>query len=230
MLLPAKAKANHEITMTKTTKKTLIVIGAGAFALAIAPQTTLATTLSGSISFNGNVTPFVSANGTGQVASDFSVAHSLVFGQSFVSAGADGSFAGVTQNSQVNLYSPLQINPPGLPFPATTPLWTTAVGGFSFTLATLTEDVLVSPFNTLTLRGTGVISDGNPADSNTGTWVATLTSAQSANGLTFSWNSSSKADVAVTSVPDHSGSVMLLGVSLIALGAFGNLRKQPRIA
>jgi hypothetical protein len=203
-------------------------MGAGAVALAMMPLTTSAVPITGSISFNGNVTPFVTTTGTGTVAANYSDAHSLVFGQTFVSSGADGSFASVPVNSQVLLFSPLEINPTGLPVPATTPLWTTTIGDFSFTLTTLTEDVLVSPFNTLTLRGTGELSDGNAADSTTGTWVATFTLAQSGEGETFSWNSSSKADI--SSVPDGSASCILLGAGLISLRAFGYFRKDNRAA
>lgn len=209
-------------TMTKITKHALSVFSTGALALAIAAPSTFATPISGSISFNGNVTPYVSVTGTGAVATDYSDAHSLVFGQSFVSAGANGSFAGVPVNSQVFVYSPLVINPPGLPVPAGTPLWTTAVGGFTFTLTTLTEDVLVSPFNTLTLRGSGELEDGNSADTETGTWVATFTTASSASGMTFSWNSSSQSSIPAT---DASASFTLLGIGLIALSAIGYWRK-----
>jgi len=215
--------------MTITNRHTLSAIGAGALALAMAPQTTSAIPITGSISFNGNVTPFVSATGTGAVAANYSQAASLVFGQTFVSAGADGSFASVPENSQVSMYSPLLINPPQLPSPSSTPLWITAIGGFSFTLTTLSEDVLVSPYNTLTLRGTGVISDGNPLDSDTGTWVATFTTAQSAGGVTFSWNSSSES-TATSNVQEVSSSLMLLGAGLISLGGFGFLRKNDRMA
>jgi len=209
--------------MFKTTTQVLSLLTIGAVA-AIMPQSATATPITGSISFNGNVTPYVNASGTGTEATDYSLAHSLVFGQTSVSAGANGSFSGVTQGSAVSMYSPLLVNPPGLPVPATTPLWATAIGGFTFTLVTLTEDVLVSPFNTMTLRGTGTLSDGKAADTTTGTWVATFTTANSANGATFSWNSSSMADVAA--VTDHATSIMLLGFGLVSLGAFGSFRKQ----
>jgi hypothetical protein len=212
--------------MTKTTKHAGWGIGAGAIALALVTQT-YAVPISGSISFNGNVTPYVSTTGTGATAANYSLAHSLVFGQSFVSAAASGSFAGVPINSAVSLYSPLMVNAPALPSPATTPLWTTSIGGFAFTLTTLTEDTLASPFNTMTLRGTGTMSDGNPLDSNSGTWVATFTLAQSGTGETFSWNSSSDATV---NVPEHSASFVLFGVSLLALGAFGYFRKETKVA
>ncbi len=208
---------------TNMIKSHALLLSAGALALAITDNLTAAP-ISGSISFNGNVTPFISATGTGTVASDYSLAHSLVFGQTFVSAGADGSFASVPQNSLVNLFSPLQINPPGLPVPASTPLWTTAIGGFSFVLSTLTEDVLTSPFNTLTLRGAGELEDGNPLDDTTGTWVATFTLAGANSGETFSWNSSAKADI--PSVSDASGCFVLLGLGMVSLGAFGRMRKE----
>jgi hypothetical protein len=210
--------------MYKTTKQILSIITVGAAVAALLPQSASATPISGSISFNGNVTPYDDSIGTGTVASDYSMAHSLVFGLTTVSAGANGSFSGVTEGSSVSMYSPLVVNPPGLPVPVTAPLWSTAIGGFTFTLVTLTEDVLVSPFNTMTLRGTGTLSDGNPADTTTGTWVATFTEANSNTGATFSWNSSSQSDI--TAVTDHGASVMLLGFGLISLGAYGSFRKQ----
>jgi hypothetical protein len=187
-------------------------------ALAALPLTSSAVPITGSISFNGNVTPFVTTTGTGTVAANYSDAHSLVFAETFVSAGANGSFASVPLNSQVTLYSPLEVNPPGLPVPPTTPLWTTAIGDFSFTLTTLTEDVLTSPFNTMTLRGTGTLSDGNPLDTNTGTWVATFTTATSGSGVTFSWNSSAQADI--PSVADGGPTAILLGCGLLGLSLF----------
>ena len=214
--------------MNQTRIHSLSIVGAGAVALAMLPLETQAIPITGSISFNGNVTPYISTTGTGPVATDYSMAHSLVFGQTFVSAGANGSFAAVPQNSQVSLYSPLLVNPTGLPVPSGTPLWSTAIGGFSFTLTTLVEDVLLSPFNTMTLRGTGIISDGNPLDNTIGTWVATFTLAQATGGETFSWNSSSRADVA--GVPDGGSSSILLGLGLASLSAFGCFRKVNGLA
>ena len=218
-LVHYESESNRNMNMTKTKKHALLIISGGAVALALLPITTSAVPITGSISFNGNVTPFVNSTGTGTLATDYSMAHSLVFGQTFVSAGADGAFTAVPQNSQVVLFSPLRINPPGLPTPPTTPLWATAIGGFSFTLITLTEDILVSPFNTLTLRGTGLLSDGNPLDNNTGTWVATFTTAHSAAGATFSWNSSSSGDI--RGVPDGGSTIMLLGCGMLGLALWG---------
>lgn len=217
---------NHINIMTKA-RTYASLVSAGAVALVMSVQETSAVPINGSISFNGNVTPYVSTTGTGTVATDYSAAHSLVFGQTFVSAGADGSFASVPQNSQVFVYSPLVINPTALPVPSTTPLWSTAVGGFTFTLSLLTEDPLVSPFNTLTLRGIGVISDGIAADQNTGTWVATFTTAQSAAGETFSWNSSSRANI--PGVPDGGSCLILLGLGLASVTVFNYSRKGVSI-
>ena len=90
--------------MTKRHNRLLSIISAGAAALAFAPQTAHAIPITGSISFNGNVTPFINDNGTGGAATDYSQAQSLVFGQTFVSAGANGSFAAVPENSQVFLW------------------------------------------------------------------------------------------------------------------------------
>ncbi len=205
-------KSITNMKTTKVSKIALLVLVAGAVASTTIPQNAQASTIHGGISFDGSVTPYIANNGTGPVANDYTLAHSLVFGQSFVAAGANGSFAGVAQDTQVSMYSPLQINPTALPI-GNQPLWT--VNGFSFTLTTLTEPS-VSP-TVLVLQGSGVISDSNPADSNTGTWVATFTTA----GSTFSWNSSSAA-----TVPDAGTSLLLLGMGLTALGAFAQIRKQ----
>ena len=203
---------NMKLT-TQISKIALSVLAAGAIVGAVIPQTTEASPITGGISFSGSVTPYTTFDGTGSVATDYTLAHSLVFGLSYVAAGANGSFAGVTQNTPVSMYSPLQINPAALPVPATLPLWT--VNGFKFTLTALTEPN-VSP-TVLVLQGSGVISDSTPADSNTGTWVATFTT----SGSTFSWNSSSAA-----TVPDAGTSLLLLGLGLTALGIFAQIRKQ----
>ena len=198
--------------MTKTSKIALSMLMAGAVALNIVPQSAQASTIHGGISFDGSVTPYGSTDGSGAAVTDYTLAHSLVFGLSYVAAGANGSFAGVAQNTQVSMYSPLQINPTALPV-GNAPLWT--VNGFSFTLTTLTEPNL-SP-TVLVLQGAGIMTDGVPADANTGTWVATFTT----SGSTFSWNSSSSA-----TVPDAGTSLLLLGLGLTALGIFAQIRKQ----
>jgi len=187
------------------------MVAAGAVALSAN-----ATVINGGISFNGNVTAYLNSTGTGTIATDYTLAHSLVFSTSFVSAGANGSFMGIAVNTPVLMYSPLQVNPPGLPVPATSALWT--VGIYSFTLSTLTEPLDTS--TALELVGSGIMSDGNPADSNTGTWTATFTT----SGSTFSWNSSSSATAAT--VPEAGTSLLLLGLGLTALGAYAQFRKQ----
>lgn len=203
--------------MTKTSKIALSVLMAGAVALTVVPDSAQANTIVGGISFNGNVTPYTTTDGTGTPAANYIVAHSVVFGPSVVSLGANGSFAGISAGTPVTMYSPLVINPPQLPIPATSPLWQVTVGSttFSFTLSTLTEPVDTA--TAMELTGSGIMSDGNPADSNTGTWVATFTT----SGSTFSWNASSSANV-----PEAGTTLLLLGLGLTALGAFASLRKQ----
>jgi hypothetical protein len=208
-------------------KSYLAPLAVGAVALALLPQTNSAVPITGSISFNGNVTAFVNASGTGTIATDYSLAHSLVFSETLVSAGANGAFAGIPLNSAVDVFSPLGINQPSFPTPSGTPLWTTAFGGFKFLLTSLTEDPLVGPFDTMTLRGVGTISDGNPLDDNTGEWVATFTDATSAEGTTFSWNSSFHDDAPQPMLAVDNGSCcVLLGLGLISLRIFAHYRKK----
>jgi len=172
-------------------KTALCVLVAGAVALSIAPKSAQAAKLSGAISFNGNVTAYLNSNGTGTEATDLITAHSLVFGPSVVSAGANGSYSGITSGTAVTMYSPLDINPPALPVPATSPLWQVTEGPvtYSFTLSALIEPYVSS--TALVLSGSGVMSDGTPGDANTGTWIGTFTT----SGSTYSWNASSAAAV-----------------------------------
>jgi hypothetical protein len=146
-------------------------------------------------------------------------AKSLVFGSSYVAAGANGSFDSITVGTPVSVYSPLQINPPVLPTPSTAPLWqvTSGITTYALTLSKLTEPVDTS--SAIELTGSGIISNGTPADSTPGTWVATFTSASMCDNVTFSWNASS------ATVPEPAS------VSLLGIGAVGLLsRRRKRIA
>jgi hypothetical protein len=206
--------------MTKTFKIAFVAVMVGAVIL-FANQSAQANLITGGISFNGNVTPYLNSTGTGTQASDFISAHSVNFGPTVVSAGANGSFAGILSGTPVTMYSPLVFNPPTLPVPATSPIWSVTSGGvtYSLTLSVLTEPVDQATFMTLT--GSGILSDGIPADSNTGNWVATFTT----SGSTFSWNSSSGSTTA-PAVPDAGSSLLLLGLGLVALGVFVKVSKQ----
>jgi hypothetical protein len=201
-------------TMTKTTKIALSAVAAGAVALSVGSQSALASTINGSVSFSGSVTPFTGSNGSGTQTSSYLTAGSVVFGLTTESAsGGNGSFIGVLPGTPVTMISDLNVNPPGLPSPLNQNLW--SVDGFTFVLTGLTESDLSA--NTMQLNGTGTMGDGVAADSNTGTWVATFTSGSG----TFSWNSSSTANV-----PEGGTSVLLLGLGLTALGAYAQFRKQ----
>jgi hypothetical protein len=208
--------------MAKTLKIANLGLLSGAVALVLAGQTAQANTITGGISFSGNVTPYLSSTGSGPVATDYISAKSLVFGPSFVANGPTQTFAGITPiTTPVTMYSPLVINPPQLPVPATSALWAVTFGGvtYSFTLSTLTEPVDQATFMTLT--GSGIMSDGTPADSNTGTWVATFTTA----GDTFSWNSSSGASGPSTpGTPDGGVTLMFLGLGLVLLAGYARFR------
>jgi hypothetical protein len=165
----------------------------------------------GGISFSGDVTAFLSASGMGSEAMDFISAHSLVFGSTTVASGPTGTFSGIASGTPVTLYSPLEINPPALPVPATTPVWQVTSGGvtYKFTLATLTEPLDTS--DALELTGSGTFSDTiSSADSSPGTWVATFTT----SGCTYSWNASGKA----VPVPEPTSMAVLscCGVGLLS--------------
>ncbi|MGD0464874.1 MAG: PEP-CTERM sorting domain-containing protein [Tepidisphaeraceae bacterium] len=187
------------------------VLLAGAVALNVAAPRARASVITGGISFFGNVTPYLTTTGTGTPATDFTLAKSLVFGPSTVASGANGSFSGIAAGTPVTMYSPLEINSPSLPVPATTPLWQVVSGGvtYSLTLSTLTEPLDTS--TALELTGAGVLTDGNPADASTGTWVATFTT----SGSTYSWNASSAA-----TVPEPAA------LALVAFGGLALLRRR----
>jgi hypothetical protein len=209
--------------MTITFKYAFSVLMAGATALIIVPQSAEANIISGGISFNGNVIAYDTTDGTGPEASDYISAHSVVFGPSVVSLGANGSFAGISADTPVTMYSPLDINPPQLPIPATSPLWSVTYGAvtYTFTLSTLTEPA--DQANFMVLTGAGNMSDGTPADDNTGTWVATFTT----SGDTFSWNASANATGGNgLNVPEVGATIQFLGLALAGLAAFARLRKQ----
>jgi hypothetical protein len=205
-----------------TNKLKLSLVAAGSLALSMAPITSMATPINGTISFFGNVTPFTgppSSPGV-TIASDYTTAQSLVFGFTQAASGANGSFASVTAGTVVTMNGPLGVNPAVIN--SSGPLW--SVGGFTFTLTTLTES-LDTP-TVLVLSGSGMMSDGIAADNNMGTWVATFTSASSGPGVTFSWNSSSGASIPTTVVPETGASLLMMGMGLAGLGVFAKFRKQ----
>ncbi len=184
---------------------------AGALAISLSADRAHAAAIHGAISFNGNVTAYLNASGTGTEAMDFTLAHSLVFGTTNVSANPTGTFAGITTSTLVDLFSPLEINPPQLPVPTTSPLWQVTFGGvtYKFTLNTLTEPLDTS--SALELSGSGTISDSiSPSDSSPASWVATFTT----SGCTYSWNSSAKA-VAVPE-PTSIAILSLAGLCLLS--------------
>src|ERR1700733_443311 len=100
---------------------------AAAIALTIAAQSAQALP-TGDISFFGNVTPYLSSTGIGTQASDYISARALVFGPTVAALNADGVFSIVPANTPITMYSPLEINPPQLPIPATSPVWQVTAG------------------------------------------------------------------------------------------------------
>jgi hypothetical protein len=209
--------------MTTTSKLALSAIVAGAIALS---QTAQAGLINGTVSFAGNVTAYQNTTGTGSLASDFSNAHSLVFsGGDLVNStpAPTGSFATAVGGS-VSVFSPLVISP--VTITSGSLLWSITSGShvWNFTVTSLTESPLVAPYNVLILQGTGTISDNIAGDlPNTGTWVATFTTASANTGVTFSYNSSAAANV---NAPEAGTSVLLLGLGLVALGTYAQFRKQ----
>src|ERR1700760_2668741 len=71
--------------------------------------------ITGDISFSGGETFYQLTNGTGQVASDLTMARSVKFGTT-MSFGGDGSLAVIPFFTQVTMMTnALQVNPPALP-------------------------------------------------------------------------------------------------------------------
>ncbi len=146
--------------------------------------------ITGGISFAGNYTPN---------NNDLTAATSIAFGSTFVTS-ANGNFAIFAPGSTVTMATPLAINPTLAPVLS---LW--SIGIFSFDATSLTQSAQTA--TTLTLTGTGVIKDGNPADQVAGQWIATF---NTLNG-TYSWSASAG------SVPDASSTLLLLGSALTGI-------------
>jgi hypothetical protein len=155
----------------------------GAVAMASSAPNAQAATITGAMSFYGIVTPNLAANGLGGEAPNWTSAKSLIFFLTYESLDPSGSFSSIEPGYEITMDPfPLDINPAILPPPTDPPLWT--VKGFTFTLTSFSEP-LITP-SVMELTGTGDITDGNPADTNTGEWVATFTSL----GETYGWSSS----------------------------------------
>src|ERR1700677_4919182 len=104
-------------------KEGILALMTAAIALVFASMNAHAAQISGGISLSGNLTAYVSSNGIGTTASDYTKAHGVVFGPSSVNLGASGTFAGIASGTPASLYSPLVISPPQLPVPQSSPLW-----------------------------------------------------------------------------------------------------------
>jgi hypothetical protein len=208
------AENKHRNKQLKINMKHKLTLMAAAVVLMSLTASVQAVPIRGSISFNGDETAFSGTGGTGSVDGDLSTAKSIVFNSTTVSTAPapNQSFTGLG-GLAVTMTPFLNINPAALPAGA---VW--SVGGFSMTLTSL--GTIGSPTQTsLVLGGFGMLSDGIPADNNTGIWTATFTSSgPGSTGVTFSWNSSSSG-----TVPDGGTTVLLLGAALSGLGL---LRKK----
>jgi hypothetical protein len=215
--------------MTKTIKIAASVLAMGAVALSLLPQSAQASPIQGTVSFSGGVTGYENTAGTGATSSDFSQDHSLVFNGITVNSSPAPTLSYLgTAGDGVTIYSPLLINPTGTPpVPSPNPLWSINGTLLTFTVTTLLEQISTPPGSplpnsSLTLFGTGTLSDGNPADSVSGYWNASFTSAVGGAGnVTFSFASS-----AGQTVPDGGSSLIFLGLGLTALAGFAQFRKQ----
>ena len=156
--------------------------------------------ISGSIGFTG---PYMANNSNLTLATSISFDNGGV-NQITTDGVSTGSFAGIAEGTAVTMFTPLQVNGPGVTLPDG-PIW--SVGGFSLTLTSIGEQFNSS--NSLNLYGVGVLSDGNSANDSIGEWIATFN--RSGTNFTFSASSS-------TSVPDGSTTVILLGLGLAAIG------------
>ncbi len=130
------------------------------------------------------------------------------------------SFSGVTATSPAatGVFAPIVPGTPVTwngftfaPFSPVTPLWTTTVGGKTFSFDATTLDLITrGPLGLfIDLRGSGIVHVTGSANS-AGTWVLSANSA----GLTSSFSAST-----ATQVPEPSG-LILLGAGLLAAVGF----------
>ena len=198
--------------------KTLGLTLAAAGMMTITAQ---AVPITGGISFFGAYTPQDSAAAT---TPDLADATQIAFGGTVVGiGGTSGSFSVIPDLNSVTMFTPLVFVPPTLPGAS---LWTTTAGGhtFSFDLTTLVVGAVSGTFpgaQSITMSGNGDVSYAGPSgyEKTAGTWTGTFNAA----GGTFSWSSSTGANV-----PDGGSTLILLGSSIV--GLFGIARKSLRIA
>lgn len=167
--------------------------------------------ITGGISFFGNYTP---QNSASIAVTDLALATQIAFLPTLVGPGStSGSFTVISGLTPVTMFTPLVFSPVT---PPATDLWsvTTAPHTFSFDLNSFTVGPVIGTApnaQSVTLQGTGSLSYAGPSSYTTtlGTWTGQF----SGGAGTFTWSSSSAANV-----PDGGASFALLGFGLLGLG------------
>ena len=166
-----------------------------ALALGIA-ATSQATLINGSAGFAGTFT----SNGSGgnlTTATVLSVPSAvLLSAQNDFSGSALGSFA-----------STFHVNPAT---PILGVLFTLTKGLTTYTFTVNTETQTADSANTISLSGTGTVSDGNSADNTSGNWQINFGATDAA--FTF------QSTAGTATVPDGGSTLMLIGAGLSGLG------------
>jgi|SRR5579883_2046434 len=181
-------------------------IGGAALAVIAITATVQAAPITGGIAITGNYQAYDAGNNP--VASDLTTATTIKIPatQTFGLTSESGSFVGAIPSS-VTFFSPIAVNPGNNL--TSQQLWSVMVGSTTFTFTVNSEVQTVDTASQLTLVGSGTFSDGNPADSASGTYQLGFGVTQT----TFSFQDNNQF-----AVPDGGTTAMLLGSALTALG------------
>jgi hypothetical protein len=185
-------------------KNKLMIMAGAVAALVSIGSVAQATPITGSVGFTGTYTQ------NGGTFGDLTTANSMTINTTTIGT-TSGSFVGATL---VSFASPINVNPAtGL-----TTLWSVLVGSTTYKFTSTSESQNLTTPTGLHLLGTGVITDGNAADTTTGTWQLGF----GVSGDSFQWQSTAAANKVV---PDSGSTSMLLGAALSSLCLFKKKEK-----
>ena len=163
-----------------------------------------ATAITGSIGFTGTYTANATTAGNLTTATLITIAPGAI---SVTPGSPTGSFVGA--GAPVGFASPIHINPAT---PIIGQLWSVTVGLTTYTMTVTSETETLDTAAQVNLVGAGTISDGVPADATSGTWQLGFGVSGTPPLASFTFQSTSAANV-----PDGGTTAMLLGAALSGL-------------